>query len=196
MQFTFTTISAITALASTAFASPIVPRSTGYTVYIMNSCSETIWPAGGQASSSPSSLSYADSGFELASGATRAVSVPSGWVAGRFFARTGCSGSGDSFTCEVGDCGGLGCLNNSGIPDVTLAEFSSASMDLIFYNLSLVSGYNLGLKVTPSSTSCPAFDCPTGSCSDSDAYLPGSSANPCHGCTESANYVLEFCPAS
>lgn len=195
MQFTFTTFSAIAALASTAFASPIAPRSEGYTLYIVNSCEETIWPAGGQDSTSPSSISYADSGFELASGATRAVTVPADWVAGRFFARTGCSGSGSSFHCQVGDCGALGCLSNTGVSGVSLAEFSSADMELVFYNLSLDSGYNIGLQVSASVESCPSFVCADESCPDTQAYQPGSSANPCYGCSTTANYVLEFCPA-
>lgn len=196
MQFTFTSITAIAALASTALASPIVSRSSGYKVTVLNSCSETIWPGAGQDSSSPSQLSYADSGFELASGASRTISVPADWVAGRFFARTGCTGTADSdFSCAVGDCGAFGCLNNSGIPGVSLAEFSYSDMGMIFYNLSLISGYNLGLSVTPTDATCPAYSCESESCSDSEAYQLDSSANPCYGCALISNYVLEFCPS-
>jgi len=195
MQFTLFTVSALAALASTAFASPISQRSTGayYMIQIVNQCSQTVWPGVGQTGSSPGQVSYADSGFELAPGADRVIAVPTNWVAGRVFGRTGCTGSGDDFSCAVGDCGGLSCSESTGVSGVTLAEFSYSDMVETFYNISLVSGFNLGMKITTTDSTCPAFECSSNSCSDTQAYLPGSSANPCHGCPLSAGYVVTFC---
>lgn len=198
MQFSFAAISAIATLASKAIASPIEARSDSmYIILVKNSCSQTVWPGVGQTLDSPSQVSYADSGFELAPGASRGIAVPTNWLAGRVFGRTGCTGSGASMTCAVGNCaGGISCLESTGVPGVSLAEFSYSAMVKTFYNLSLISGYNLPMKITPTDSSCSTYDCTSQSCSDTQAYQPGSSSNPTMGCPLTSGYTVEFCPSS
>lgn len=194
MQFTFSTIAALTALASTAFASPISQRDTGmYMINVVNQCSQTIWPAAGQTLDSPGKICDDFAGFVLAPGASKVIAVPTNWVAGRLFARTGCLYEGDNFVCETGDCGGFTCGSSTGVSGVTLAEFSYSDMVKTFYNISLVSGFNLGMKITTTDSTCPAFECSSSQCSDTQAYLAGSSSNPCHGCPLSAGYTVTFC---
>jgi hypothetical protein len=77
---------------------------------------------------------------------------------GNVWARTGCSGAADSLSCETGDCGqnpGGDCNYTGGAPPVTLAEFSlkpnfvgqAAPRD--FYDVSQVSGMNVGVEMSP-----------------------------------------------
>ncbi|KAH8942138.1 hypothetical protein BDL97_14G082700 [Sphagnum fallax] len=77
--------------------------------------------------------------------------VEAGW-GGRFWGRTGCTfdahGRG---SCETGDCGGfLKCAGAGGEPPASLAEFTlnGANGD-DFYDVSLVDGYNLEIRITP-----------------------------------------------
>lgn len=197
MQFSLSAITAFVALASTAIAAPIEARSSGsFAITIKNSCSQTVWPGVGQVSSSPGKVADEFAGFQLSAGASKTITVPANWVAGRIFGRTGCTGSGSSLQCAVGDCGGLSCASNTGVNGVTLAEFSYSEMAMTFYNISLLTGYNLGMKITPTDGTCPAFSCPTGGCSEFQAYKTGSSANPCSGCPLSAAYTVEFCPSA
>ncbi|BFZ54200.1 Thaumatin [Savitreella phatthalungensis] len=167
-----------------------------YALKIVNNCKQTIWPGLGQVSTSPAKLSDADSGFELAQGASKVLHVPTNWVAGRVFARTGCTGSGSSFSCTSGSCSsGLACSSTSGVPNLSLAEFSYSDMDMIFYNLSLDSGYNLPIQITPTDAKCLTYTCGSKDCSDEQAYQPWSSKNPCMGCSKSSSYTVTFCPA-
>lgn len=167
-----------------------------YQIQVVNNCKETIWPGLGQVDSSSVKMSYEDSGFALAQGASRTLSIPTKWLAGRIFARTGCTGSGASMTCAVGQCsGGQGCTSTSGVPNVSLAEFSYSDMDLTFYNLSLDSGYNLPIQVKPTAGECATYTCKSKDCSDDQAYQPWSSKNPCMGCKLSSSYTVTFCPA-
>ena len=43
-------------------------------------------------------------GFVLSSGQTKSITAPTGWEAGRIWARTGCDGNGNN--CVTGQCGG------------------------------------------------------------------------------------------
>lgn len=163
-------------------------------INVINSCSETVWPGVGQVSSSPGKIMTHDAGFELAPGVQKVIYAPADWVAGRVFARTGCTGSGDSFTCAVGDCGAFACGDSTGVSGVTLAEFSYSEMVKTFYNISLISGYNVGMKITPTDDTCPTFDCPDGDCSDQQAYRSNDGTNPCAGCGLNSGFTVEFCP--
>ncbi|MEW6268482.1 MAG: thaumatin family protein [Thermodesulfobacteriota bacterium] len=83
------------------------------------------------------------------------IHVPAGW-SGRFWPRTGCSGSSTSFVCETGQCGPA----TGGNIDCTV-QGSSANLATLFeitaagpggadnFDVSLVSGFNvpLGVKV-------------------------------------------------
>ena len=79
------------------------------------------------------------------------LSLGQGW-SGRFWGRTNCSGSGASLTCSTGDCAGqLDCNANGGRSANTATLFEptmAAANGIDFYDVSVVSGYNLQMKVT------------------------------------------------
>ncbi|XP_058222766.1 pathogenesis-related protein 5-like isoform X1 [Rhododendron vialii] len=135
-------------LVSLAFffqGSRVSARDTVFT--LKNLCSYTIWP-GTLAGNNGAVLG--GGGFSLASGASNQLSAPPGW-SGRFWGRTGCnfdaSGNGQ---CTTGDCGGKLMCTGSGVPPVTLAEFTIGSGTQDFYDVSLVDGYNVGIGIQPS----------------------------------------------
>ncbi|KAG7592259.1 Thaumatin family [Arabidopsis thaliana x Arabidopsis arenosa] len=139
---------------------------------LTNHCSSTIWPGILTANGTP----IGDGGFALASGSSVTLTVSAGW-SGRFWARTYCnfdaSGSGK---CGTGDCGSkLKCAGAGGAPPATLAEFtigSSGKKNAVqdFYDVSLVDGYNVQMKITPQGGS---GDCQTAGCvSDVNAICP------------------------
>ena len=112
---------------------------------VVNSCSETIWPG---VLTGNNGASLAGGGFALTTGQSTSVNAPAGW-SGRFWGRTGCnfdaSGAG---SCATADCGrGLNCNGAGGAPPATLAEFTIGG-DTDFYDVSLVDGYNVPLKIT------------------------------------------------
>ncbi|XP_010459595.1 PREDICTED: pathogenesis-related protein 5-like [Camelina sativa] len=140
---------------------------------LTNHCSSTVWP--GILTSKGTQLG--DGGLALASGSSVTLTASPGW-SGRFWGRTGCnfdaSGVGK---CVTGDCGGkLKCAGAGGAPPATLAEFtigtpgprSNSVQD--FYDVSLVDGYNVQMKITPQGGS---GNCITAGCvSDVNAICP------------------------
>jgi Thaumatin family len=95
------------------------------------------------------------------------MKLPGNFPSGRFWGRTGCAGSGDTLTCETGncqnsdsdnlaDCYGFS-ANNATLWEETLTPKSSTD----HYDISLVSGYNVPVKVVPSSPSCQQGGCAT-----------------------------------
>ncbi|KAH6646854.1 thaumatin family protein [Truncatella angustata] len=112
---------------------------------VTNSCGDTIWPGiATQGGDGPES-----SGFELASGETRDLTVGPTW-AGRVWGRTNCTISNDTATCSTGDCFGMLECGYSGAVPATLAEFNLAGGTTgrqTFYDISLVDGYNLPVGV-------------------------------------------------
>ncbi|KAI1840492.1 hypothetical protein JX266_013328 [Neoarthrinium moseri] len=112
---------------------------------VTNNCGDTLWPGvATQDGEGPES-----SGFELASGETRNMTVGPTW-AGRVWGRTNCTVSNETATCVTGDCFGLLECEYSGAVPVTLAEFNLAGGDTrrqTFYDISLVDGYNLPLGI-------------------------------------------------
>jgi hypothetical protein len=81
------------------------------------------------------------------------VKVPPGWK-GRFWPRTGCSGSSTSFACETGQCGppsggNIDCTaQNATGNQATLFELAAAGAGgTDNFDVSLVSGYNLPIDV-------------------------------------------------
>lgn len=132
------------------------------TITIKNNCPYTIWPATLTADRAPQ---LSTTGFELASQASKPLTVPSPWK-GRFWARTQCStDSAGRFTCLTADCGSgqVTCNGNGGAPPASLAEFTiAANKGQDFYDLSLVDGYNLPLSVAPqggSGNKCTLTSC-------------------------------------
>jgi hypothetical protein len=94
---------------------PISKRDTSIPLHITNSCGQTLWPGiGTQAGTGPGT-----GGFELASGATKELTVGADWQ-GRVWGRTNCSfnalgtgasnlngNNGGGRACASGDCGGV-----------------------------------------------------------------------------------------
>jgi hypothetical protein len=87
------------------------------------------------------------------------ITVPKDFVAGRFWARTGCNTNGGQFRCETGDCGPwVDCANGGvqrgGQTPATLAEFTlNGDGNQDYYDISLVDGFNLPMKIIPKSPS-------------------------------------------
>ncbi|XP_015688578.2 thaumatin-like protein 1b [Oryza brachyantha] len=145
-------------------------RSKSFTV--TNNCGYTVWPGILSAGNSPALDS---TGFSLAPGESRTMTVPHGW-SGRFWGRTFCSTDPSGrFACATGDCGTgrLDCAGNTAKPPATLAEFTldgSGGMD--FYDVSLVDGYNLPMLVTPQSGASGGSCVPTGCMVDLNGRCP------------------------
>ncbi len=81
------------------------------------------------------------------------LSIPAGW-SGRFWPRTKCSGGSSDFTCKTGQCGDPGNIDctteNKSANRATLFEITTGGTDgLDNYDVSLVSGYNLPIRVIP-----------------------------------------------
>ncbi|CAJ1968853.1 unnamed protein product [Sphenostylis stenocarpa] len=133
----------------------------GAKVTFINHCDYTVWP-GTLTGDQNNQLSK--TGFELASGASDSVDVPSPW-SGRFWGRTGCSNNDGGFSCATGDCGSgqIECNGAGGAPPVTLAEITIASgggQD--FYDISNVDGFNVPMSISPQGGSgeCKTSSCP------------------------------------
>jgi len=113
---------------------------------ITNNCTEDIYPAlNTQHGSRPS-----ESGFLLQPHNSHTVQVSSNWQ-GRIWGRTNCTfpnPTAGNKACLTGDCvGALECMV-SGIPPVTLAEFTADGGDgKAYYDISLVDGYNLDMAI-------------------------------------------------
>jgi hypothetical protein len=142
---------------------------------IANNCEHTVWPG---ILSSAGSAGVDTTGFALAPGESRALSVPSGW-SGRLWGRTLCSTDAATgrFACVTGDCGSgrQDCGGGGAAPPATLAEFTmdgSGGMD--FYDVSLVDGYNLPMLVAPQGAAAAAGgSCvPTGCMADLNGACP------------------------
>jgi hypothetical protein len=144
-------------VAATATAAP-----TGHTLTFVNHCTETIWVGSiGNAGFDP----LAGGGWEMATGATRAIVAPVGWQ-GRFWPRTGCTfdptgdcSPGATPCCATGSClesdnatFGLACAY-AGIPPVSLAEptFDAAGGLGPYddYDISFVDGWSVPMSMVP-----------------------------------------------
>lgn len=131
------------------------------TFTITNNCPYTIWPATLTGGGSPQ---LASTGFELATGASSTLDVPTNW-SGRMWARTQCSNASGKFTCATADCasGQVPCNGAGAIPPASLVEFTlSGSGGQDFYDVSLVDGFNLPVSVAPQggSAGCRSASCP------------------------------------
>ncbi|KAJ9589771.1 hypothetical protein L9F63_027968, partial [Diploptera punctata] len=82
----------------------------------------------------------------------------------------------------------FGHSGDSGNP--TLAEFSINSWNgLDFYDLSVIDGYNLPMKIIPANGGCPTVTCGSANCPD--AYHYPTDDTKTHGCA-TTDYTVEF----
>ncbi|PIN05622.1 hypothetical protein CDL12_21837 [Handroanthus impetiginosus] len=116
------------------------------TFTIQNNCPFTIWAA-----------AFPGGGHQLHAGQTWQFSVPNNTINGRIWARTGCffdaTGRG---RCRTGDCNGQLQCQGSGTPPNTLAEYalSPTNSNLVFFDISLVDGFNVPMEFSPISGGC------------------------------------------
>jgi hypothetical protein len=133
---------------------PAGPRQR--TFLFVNRCSQPVY-VGAQGNPLPG-----DGGWKMDPGATVPISAPDNLSAARFWGRTGCGYDGNGhLVCATGDCPlpahlytatnhGERCSGIGGLPPFTLAEFTlrgAGGND--FYDLSLVDGYNVPMRVEP-----------------------------------------------
>ncbi|CAG2102931.1 unnamed protein product, partial [Medioppia subpectinata] len=111
---------------------------------LVNNCPFTVWPG---ILGNPGKGNPEGGGFQLNSHQTHSYQVGNGW-AGRVWPRTNCNGAGH---CETGDCGNkIQCNGAGGVPPVSLAEFTlNGAGGQDFYDVSLVDGYNLPIRIRP-----------------------------------------------
>lgn len=122
----------------------MIGGSLGNQLKFYNNCPFTVWPG---IQGNPGKAHLENGGFELGQYQAREIYAPGDW-AGRFWARTNCDGSGK---CETGDCGNkIQCNGAGGVPPVSLAEVTlKGAGGLDYYDVSLVDGYNLPIKMEP-----------------------------------------------
>ncbi|KAJ6591233.1 thaumatin-like protein [Mycena vulgaris] len=131
------------------------------TMTVYNACPFTIWPAlftsaGGRPAQA--------TGWQAASFTPVTFSVPSNWN-GRIWARRDCNfaaNGGGANACLDGGCnGGLLCdpVTGTGVPPATLAEFNLGAGGTDFYDVSLVDGYNLPMRID-NNVGCGIPSCP------------------------------------
>lgn len=153
MKTTFTTTLALAAGVS----------SRTFTVY--NACPFTIWPAMFTDLNVGTAIPAFQTGWEAPAYSKVSFTVPNNWKAGRIWGRRNCDFSGNpgSNSCLDGGCnGGLLCdaHTGTGVPPATAAEFTlSTDSNKDFYDVSLVDGFNLPMRIT-NNVGCPVAECP------------------------------------
>jgi hypothetical protein len=96
--------------------------------------------------------------------------MPQAWTSGRFWPRTGCSGSGSTLNCATGQCGGSGdgaldctAAKATGDNPSTLFEVTSITGGTANYDVSMVDGGNVSLRAEPIDAN-PGTGCIAGGC--------------------------------
>ncbi|CAL1400513.1 unnamed protein product [Linum trigynum] len=130
------------------------------TLTMVNNCPFTVYPAIQPSAGFPI---LEKGGFPLTTLTHRSFPAPAQHWAGRIWARTHCTHSGNTFHCATGDCGGrLECDGLGGATPATLVQLTlHHGGDLSSYGVSLVDGFNVPLTVTPHEGRghCPVVGC-------------------------------------
>ncbi|KAJ7325936.1 thaumatin [Mycena albidolilacea] len=142
--------------ASLAMASAAAAR----TLTVTNACSFTIWPA---LFTSSGGRPAQPTGWEAGAGSTVTFDVASDWD-GRVWGRRSCdftTNPGPNSCLDGGCNGGLLCDVNTGtgVPPATLAEFNFNGGGTDFYDVSLVDGFNLPMRID-NNVNCGIPSCP------------------------------------
>ena len=86
--------------------------------------------------------------------------MPHNWHSARIWPRTGCSSQGGNFQCDTGQCkNSIECAGTTGRTPVTLAEFTLASPQGDWYDISLVDGFSIPMSIEPTSGACKKLSC-------------------------------------
>jgi len=164
-------------LASSAVLLSGVAAQRTMTVY--NGCPFTIWPAMFTDLTIPGNVAPAfTTGWSAGAFTAVTFTVPSNWQAGRIWGRRDCDFSTNPGpnSCLDGGCnGGLVCdpHTGTGVPPATVAEFSlSQGGNQDFYDVSLVDGYNLPVRID-NNVGCGVASCPVDLGPDCPAPLIG-----------------------
>lgn len=202
------TTSTSAAAATTSSSSSSLDMSVSgddYSIEVINNCGYTIWQAGWQTNTAGALISSAVKGNEMSAGNSITLAIPKAALGVQLWARTGCSGSGSSFTCQVGDCQGLECTSIIWQDGPIMAEFGSGlntdiyNTDITAYDISAIPGNNVGVKIVPSISTCETKYCPLSGCSTTEAWQSASDidlGSPADTtCSNEANFTVTFCPA-
>ncbi|KAJ8700880.1 hypothetical protein PTI98_003860 [Pleurotus ostreatus] len=191
------------------------------TFTVFNACPFTIWPAMfTDLNVAPNVPNFA-TGWEAGAFTSVSFSVPDNWKAGRIWGRRNCDFSSNPGpnSCLDGGCnGGLLCdaHTGTGVPPASVAEWTlQGDGNRDFYDVSLVDGYNLPMRIT-NNVGCPVADCavdlgpncpaplkgpfdasgfPVGCRSACQANLDGNPGNSANCCSGSHN-TPQTCPPS
>ncbi|KAF4579576.1 hypothetical protein EYR40_000243 [Pleurotus pulmonarius] len=151
----------VSIFSALALASAASART--FTVY--NGCPFTIWPAMfTDLNVAPNRPNFA-TGWEAPAFTAVSFTVPNDWKAGRIWGRRNCNFANNPGpnSCLDGGCnGGLQCdlRTGTGVPPASVAEWTlQAGGNQDFYDVSLVDGYNLPMRIT-NNKGCPVAECP------------------------------------
>jgi len=136
-------------------ASSLFTTAMARTFIVTNNCPFTIWPAIWTDSGTPAPNQ--PTGWVAPSQYAAQFTVPDNWNGGRIWGRRNCDFSTSSGTnsCLDGGCpGGLVCTSGDGLPPVTLAEFTLSASGTDYYDISLVQGFNLPMRIDTTNSKC------------------------------------------
>lgn len=191
-------LTALLLIPGGAFAQSACP-SGNVTYTFNNHCAYDIWLG-----EFPSSAAPLSNTWQINAGGNSTVCLPTTWN-GRFWPRTGCTGSGNTLNCVTGQCGGANqgtaaCTVTGNPPGAILEVNTGVNTNpgqISYYDLSLVNGYNVPMAVTVSGSGCNQTNvgcvadllnsCPTGLQMTVPPTASGDSDLPCGTGT--------FCPA-
>ncbi|KAF6209721.1 hypothetical protein GE061_015470 [Apolygus lucorum] len=122
----------------------LVAVATSNQIKFYNNCRYKVWPGilGNSGKEHPEG-----GGFALDARQTKIVTVANDW-AGKIWPRTHCDSSGH---CQTGDCGNkIQCNGSVGAQPISTLEFTLAGgLGLDFYDINLVEGFNVPVKIEP-----------------------------------------------
>lgn len=151
-------------IAAAALFAVVASSASARQFTVTNNCAFTVWPAMFTDPNVSDAIPDHATGWEAAAGSTESFEVPDNWTAGRIWGRTGCDfgAAQDQTSCTTGGCnGGLECdkASGTGVPPVTVAEWTLIPDGEDNYDVSLVDGFNIPLTVT-TTVDCPEASCP------------------------------------
>ncbi|KAF9448441.1 thaumatin-like protein [Macrolepiota fuliginosa MF-IS2] len=156
----------------------LLSTASARTFTVFNACPFTIWPAMfTDLNVAPNVPNFA-TGWEAGAFTSVSFTVPDNWKAGRIWGRRNCDFSTNPGpnSCLDGGCnGGLLCdpHTGTGVPPASVAEWTlQGDGNRDFYDVSLVDGYNLPMRIT-NNKGCPVADCPVDLGPNCPAQLKG-----------------------